>query len=1405
MSTLTDAKLRKLPQPIVDKLQSLINRARRLMLIRGLFATLAVALVCILVIMGIDATLTLFSDTIRWALSLTGLAITGLAAWYFLVRPLSRRLTLTRIARVIETRHPELQERISTAVELMNSDDPDSIRGSAELIDEVVNSAVIDVADVNPEKEFAPARSRRPMFVVAGIAVFLLLLAAIFPRHVGVLFARAVAPFLDIGNAYANTLTVKPGDLRVAIGDPVEIEISIQNDKIRRAELRRSTTSTAPGPDRNARPKRSDETVERMTLASELEDGTQTYRINFPSVEESFDYRIRAGAAVSEYFTITAVPLPEVEELKIGYDFPDYTQLKSTESVSDNGEIRAVARTRVSVTAKLNKPVKIAKLLVADSDESIAEATIDGDQARWEFELSPGMQSDWKIAVEDIDGFTNTPIGYQMTAIADATPKVEIVAPGVKLLKLKPDEFLPLYYTVAEDFGFREVHLYVKPDRTDRDWRLVQASPEPASVTRDESRFGGLWDNVQQFFGNTGIDGTDGQWRGDAPLDLSSLDLEGIGKLTVRVVVEDNLPADFDGPNVGYSEALVIELDANAQSLVRQTVDNQLKEIQEAIRESRTEVEKARQQAREAERQLAKEDQVNPEARKDLEALREHAANAAEKLRETAEQMKQTAFNQQAEQLKDVADEEIAKAQQAADAIPLSDQKDERVAEAKNATLQLEQASKELQEIEKSLKDARADAQLIAELNELANEQRQLAQNAQQQAQNQAQQQPQADPAQAQQQQQQQQQELSEWQRQQQQVQRELAQVLRENEAALREVLQQRQEQASSLSEQARELAEQQQALRDMTELAAKAGQQQSLREQLVASLQQEQKSIAAATRQLQQQQSEVQPTQPQASTPDEATQPTQNADAAAAPNSAQASPPDSEKSADAAPPASDKMAATDTAQESPPAGPTAENQATADAKSSTDAAASQSGDQNENSPDAKPAPGNATQALAEASRQTEQAAEQLDKQDLASAAESAQQAQQQLARAQQQAKAAAQPSTAPMTTEDTPDASRQEAASQTDNAEKNQPAPGAEQAASDSPAMAESAAQTPLPSEAGDAAQAPPASPPSAASEASAAQAQAEQLGQLSERQQQVAQQLEAIAAGQVDQALAEREAQLAAQAGQLAEQSQALQNATEMAQASARSTAKQATDRLTSGQRSANQASQQLDQAQQAQNQATENGQAADQPAPQAQKPLSQSQASQQDARNKFEQAAASLEQTAKSLGQQSDQLSGEKMDSPFLDSQNLSQSFQDVSDAATSPSADQAAQNAQQAAQSLQQMAQAAMQQLGSMGNQPPQPNGQQGQPGDPNQQNQPPSDMTDAANPQLGDGERNADLDGNGIPPELQALGLSIEDWAQMKGSLQSGRDTTNEGSTPTEYRDLVTRYFRAIANQAAQKN
>ena len=54
-------------------------------------------------------------------LSLTALAITAAATWWFVFRPATKRINLTAIARYVEEKHPELQETISSAVELISS------------------------------------------------------------------------------------------------------------------------------------------------------------------------------------------------------------------------------------------------------------------------------------------------------------------------------------------------------------------------------------------------------------------------------------------------------------------------------------------------------------------------------------------------------------------------------------------------------------------------------------------------------------------------------------------------------------------------------------------------------------------------------------------------------------------------------------------------------------------------------------------------------------------------------------------------------------------------------------------------------------------------------------------------------------------------------------------------------------------------------------------------------------------------------------------------------------------------------------------------------------------------------------------------------------------------------------
>ncbi|MFW6108281.1 MAG: hypothetical protein ACOC8D_00565, partial [bacterium] len=136
------------PEPIVRTLKRLIRRTRWLIVLRGACAVAAVAVGALLAVMAIDATVTLFSLWARWALTLSAYGVTAAAAAWFLVRPLARSFTLPGIARAIEARHPELQERVSSAVELLTSSDAPEVRGSDQLIGALVEQATDNVQTI---------------------------------------------------------------------------------------------------------------------------------------------------------------------------------------------------------------------------------------------------------------------------------------------------------------------------------------------------------------------------------------------------------------------------------------------------------------------------------------------------------------------------------------------------------------------------------------------------------------------------------------------------------------------------------------------------------------------------------------------------------------------------------------------------------------------------------------------------------------------------------------------------------------------------------------------------------------------------------------------------------------------------------------------------------------------------------------------------------------------------------------------------------------------------------------------------------------------------------------------------------------------------------------------------------
>src|SRR6188768_2989164 len=175
----TEQGIRNLPAPIVARLKAVISRVRRVQLIKVVFATLAVGIIAALVVMGIDAAFAVESKAIRLTLSLAALAVTCVALWSWLLRPLSHKISLTAVARWVETHHPEMQERISTAVELLGHPDD---AGSADLLGEVVKDAINDVGQLNPKSELSGRIARRPVITALSAAAIMIALTIIWPK-----------------------------------------------------------------------------------------------------------------------------------------------------------------------------------------------------------------------------------------------------------------------------------------------------------------------------------------------------------------------------------------------------------------------------------------------------------------------------------------------------------------------------------------------------------------------------------------------------------------------------------------------------------------------------------------------------------------------------------------------------------------------------------------------------------------------------------------------------------------------------------------------------------------------------------------------------------------------------------------------------------------------------------------------------------------------------------------------------------------------------------------------------------------------------------------------------------------------------------------------------------------------
>ncbi len=671
------AENKSLPATIEATLRGLIRRARAAIIVRGVLLTLAAAILGMLASMGIAVSWLPSEPWQHYALTFLWLGAAGAAAIIWLLRPMAKSFSLSGIARVIEQRHPELQERISSTVELLGSDDSPEIRGSQVLIDALAAEAVGDARTVRPKREITFRKVRPPLYVLGSAVAVIVVLLSLYPKPMGRLLAKTVAPYLNLPNVYADDLKITPGDCVLAENMRLEVTAS-STRKVRSVGMRIERTSGTKN-------------IFKMT---DLPDGSFVYTSGPLSADgpwgAEFRYRIHAGDAQSQYYSVKIVPLPAAKSVEVGYKHPDYMQRPDTPMLAGSGMITGPTGATAVVRIRLNKPADEVKLTINDADAEITQA--DALTYTFRHKLDKDSAGQWRLALKDEYGFGSDPIGGEIVVKPDTPPDVRILHPtGREKLKLSPTDRLEVTSRLSDDFGVKRAQMQILIDGKEQKPINLKVADETSTT-----------------------------------LNLAAMDLSGARRVTFKVRAWDNMPDSLGGGQEGVSETRTIELDVKARAYTFQVQLALDIRMRESLRQIYVQLKSAKKISEPLRRSMPGTKKLTRQTTDKIDRMRENLLAAEETSRSLAE-LTAGAYPKVSEKLTKLTDDHISKARELAGLVKITDAQKQRSELTDEADFQIDRALAIVSEMLKELHVLTDLAERAVALEELAKRQEELA------------------------------------------------------------------------------------------------------------------------------------------------------------------------------------------------------------------------------------------------------------------------------------------------------------------------------------------------------------------------------------------------------------------------------------------------------------------------------------------------------------------------------------------------------------------------------------------------------------------------------------------------------------------------------------------------------
>jgi hypothetical protein len=366
-----------------------------------------------------------------WWTALAGLTAVWLAMLVkFLFLPLRVQPTLAQVARFLEEQHPELEDRLATAVEFGESRKTEN----QNWLDRMIRDAIAHTAGINFSQQLQPQFARGWQVLAWGALIVFLFALLNYSKS----FQSRVAGYLAASQETHQTvarLQLTPGDAKVARGETVEINVVSPQLDLAQATLYLENRRDSWQPN-------------TMSLATQ--PGHFTHKIF--DIRDTLRYYVRAGDELSAVYTLIPLDAPEVKSFRMTYRYPAGMGL-TPKSESGSGDVYAPAGTTVDLEVVATQPLQRAEIRFGDAafqSMAVASDTV----ARHKFLIE--KDSYYVLRLTNPDNLNNLPIEYFIHATPDHAPQITILRPGRDLRPTMLEE-VNLEVAVREDYGLRQL------------------------------------------------------------------------------------------------------------------------------------------------------------------------------------------------------------------------------------------------------------------------------------------------------------------------------------------------------------------------------------------------------------------------------------------------------------------------------------------------------------------------------------------------------------------------------------------------------------------------------------------------------------------------------------------------------------------------------------------------------------------------------------------------------------------------------------------------------------------------------------------------------------------------------------------------------------------------------------